>query len=93
VIEDDRAQMQQPQQPTMAGAASGGAVASHVRQNVDRRVTQQQQQQQPAVFAPLAQAASAARAVNAGAPPGWLHEAVKGLVAKAAESAIKPQRS
>jgi hypothetical protein len=92
VIEDDRAQMQQPQQPTMAGAASGGAVAPHVRQNVDRRVTRQQQQQ-PAVFAPLAQAASAARAVNAGAPPGWLHEAVKGLVAKAAESAIKPQRS
>lgn len=84
VIEDDRPQQPQPQ--SISGAASGGAVAPHLRQFVERRTSAQ-----PAVFAPQAQAAASPRAsaINAGAPPGWLHEAVKGLVSKAAETAIK----
>lgn len=88
IIEDDR--QQQPQQQNISAAASGGAVAPHVRQLVDRRRTESQ----PAVFAHPSQttAQTSKSAINAGSPPGWLHEIVKGLVSKAAETAIKPPK-
>jgi hypothetical protein len=76
VIEDDRVQQQQP-------APAPPSQSSELRSG-----------SQPAVLAHPAQTAqpSRASAVNAGAPPGWLHEAVKGLVSKAAENTVKRSR-